>query len=117
MAADYDYLIIKQNDGTETALSSAPLKITFANGNLVAVSPSGTTTMPLGSLSSMYFSTTATDGIESVGQSGEAQAATVANMAGVVIARGASVAEATRRLAPGLYIVKTDKDTKKILVK
>lgn len=117
MAADYDYLIIKQTDGTETALSAAPLKITFADGNLLATSPNGITTLPLSSLSSMYFSTTATNGIEALQAIGEAQAATVTSMTGVVVARGESVTDATRRLAPGLYIVKTNKDTKKILVK
>lgn len=117
MATDYNYLIIKQTDGTETALSAAPLKITFADGNLQAASTNGTTTLPLSSLSSMYFSTSATDGIVAIQEGSDAQMATVTNMAGTVVARGGSVADATKRLAPGLYIVKTDKNTKKILVK
>jgi len=116
-AADYDYLILKQTDGTATALSSALLKITFADGNLIATSPSGTTTLPLDGLSSMYFSNTATDGITSLQSESDTLPATVTNMAGVVVARGESVEAATKRLAPGLYIVKTDKDTKKISVK
>lgn len=135
-ASNYDYLILKQTDGTVTALSSAQLKITFANGNLIASTSAGTTTLPLSSLSSMQFSETATTGISDLStdkQSARVSGRTiyvsadkgsriaVVNMAGMVVAE--AVADGNGEMAvggqqmSGIYVVKVGEKATKVQVR
>lgn len=134
--ADYDYLILKQTDGTVTALSSASLKITFSDGNLVATTSDGATTLPLSSLSTMQFSTTSTSGIANasvsqaaVSVSGRTVQVTAAegtpvrivNLSGMVIAEGVTASDGKQafgnQLQSGIYIVKVGEKTTKIQVR
>jgi len=135
-ASNYDYLILKQTDGVVTALSSAQLKITFADGNLIASTSAGITTLPLSSLSSMQFSETATTGINNLltdKQSARVSGRTiyvsaakgsrivVVNMAGMVVAE--AVADGNGEMAvggqqmSGIYVVKVGEKTTKIQVR
>lgn len=135
-AANYDYLILKQTDGTETALSSASLKITFSNGNLVATSSEGTTTLSLSSLSTMQFSETGTTGIAEAttsqtavsvaGRTVQVQAAEgtpvrIVNLSGMVVAEGVTANSGKQafggQLATGIYVVKVGEKTTKIQVR
>lgn len=56
-AQSYSYLTFRQADGTETSLKTAGLKLTFADGNLVATNGSETATFALSTMAKMYFST------------------------------------------------------------
>ena len=58
LAADftYKYLVVKGSDGTQTSLSSEGLKLTFDDGQLLAVNDNGNTTFTLTELVSMQFS-------------------------------------------------------------
>ena len=59
-AQTFSYLTFQQTDGTQRSLTANGLKITFSGGNLVATSAEGVTTLPLGVLSRMFFSSQAT---------------------------------------------------------
>jgi len=117
MAASYDYLVLRQADGTETALPSIGLKITFTDGNAVAVAADGSTaTLPLGGLSVMYLSDTGTTGITSATTAAEGHA-TVYTITGVKVAEDGSLSTLKQRLRPGVYVVKTESGTFKTQVK
>lgn len=55
-ATTYGYLRVKKADGTEKALPTDGLKLTYNNGQMVATRSSESTTFALSTLSSMYFS-------------------------------------------------------------
>ncbi|MBQ3631517.1 MAG: dockerin type I repeat-containing protein [Prevotella sp.] len=56
----YNYLVMKQNEGTLTPLSVVGLELTFSDGLLHATCADGDRTFTLASLASMFFSETAT---------------------------------------------------------
>lgn len=114
-ADNYDYFVFKQSDGTETSLASSDLRITFADGKLVATSSSGSYSVALSSLGSMYFSNTTT-AIESISTDTDEDAA-IYDMRGVLVAKGKNNSQLTSSLAPGFYIKKVGETTSKILVK
>ena len=61
MADGTDYLTLRQADGTEISVPSAGLKITFADGRLLAQSAGqADLTLPVVNLQSMFFSATPT---------------------------------------------------------
>lgn len=114
VAADFDYFILRQTDGTVTALSSANLRITFSDGNLVATSSSGSTTLPLTTMEAMFFSDTDLAGIKSVSNETGTTGVVIYNMSGVAVAKGDSMDDAVKSLRSGLYIVKKGSTVKKI---
>lgn len=118
MAASYDYLVLRQADGTETALPAVGLTITFTGGNAVAVaSDGGTTTLPLSSLSAMYFGDTNTSIISTAAAVAADGPAVVYNIMGVKVAEGDSFKALKNGLQRGLYIVKTASGTFKTQVR
>lgn len=117
VAADFDYFILRQTDGTVTALSSANLRITFSDGNLVATSSSGSTTLPLTTMDAMFFSATNLAGIKSVSNQSDTGGIVVYNMAGVAVAKGDSMDDAVKDLQRGLYIVKRGSTVNKIQIR
>lgn len=114
-ADSYDYFVFKQSDGMETSLASSDLRITFSDGKLVATSSTGTFSVALSALSSMYFSTNAS-AIESISVDSDEDAA-IYDLRGVLVAKGKNNSQLTSSLAPGVYIKKVGETTSKILVK
>ena len=61
MADGTDYLTFRQTDGSEVSIPSAGLKITFADGQLVArATGQADLNLPVTALQSMFFSATPT---------------------------------------------------------
>lgn len=58
-AQSYNYLTFQQTDGAVRSLSLDGLKLTFAEGNLVATNGTTQTTFPLSALQKMFFSSEA----------------------------------------------------------
>lgn len=117
-AANYDYLVFKQADGTETALSASKLKITFSNGNAVVTASDGVlTTLLLKDLNAMYFSDNGATGIKTATTNGEVERASVYSLTGVKMAEGVDVNTLEVSLKPGVYLVKTNTRTFKIQIK
>ena len=106
----YTYLTFETTDGTKTSVdvSSLPVTINLDNSTLTI----GNQTFALADLSKMYFSTQSeTTGIETIdnGQS------TMDNSAEFYDLQGHKVTKA--QMKKGVYIVKTNSKTYKIVVK
>lgn len=117
----YKYLVMTDASGTETALSAEGLKLSVANGYLVASNDGETTaTFELASLVSMAFAETATsvvtaiDGTLGTAQEGEVEAY---NLSGVRLGTFSSMSQLKSALGCGIYIVKQNGTTKKITLK
>ena len=76
-ATDYGYLTFQQSDGSLTTLVAEGLKITFADGKLIAQQGTQTKTLDLTSLSNMYFTNDGSTSITSI--QGNIPAITVQN--------------------------------------
>lgn len=133
-ADDYNYLVIKQLDGSQQFMPVSGLTITFADDQLTAKSSEGTTTFALSTLSSMYFSETKETGINEafangattlrvLGRSLQVSApagaqVTIASMGGMLIDRYTAGNDAVlTSLRPGIYIIRINDKSTKIHVK
>jgi len=133
-ADGYDYLVIKQLDGTQQSMPVTGLTITFTDDQLTAKNSEGTTSFNLSTLSSMYFSETGQSGISEayandattlrvVGRTLKVSApagsqVVVANVGGMLIDHYTANGEAAlTSLRPGIYIVKVNDKSSKIHIK
>lgn len=135
-ADDYGYVVFQQSSGTLQSVDAQGLKITFRDGQLIATPKTGEPlAISLEDMAAMRFSTEAATGISSataesgISMQGRAivialpsrNRATVATPSGVVVAQYATAESAatfaTQPLASGVYIVKTNNTTTKILVR
>lgn len=116
-AYDYPYLTFQTAEGTLTSVSVESLGMTIAGGEITCTNAGGTQTFQLASLSKMYFSTAdVSTGISSI-TADEPLKAEVFTIAGVSVGTFQSLGEATASLKPGVYVIKTDKETIKIAVR
>ena len=120
-AAEYDYLLIHQSDGTETTLTATGLKILFSDGTLLATSGNETASIDLTSIGYLQFTNTAVTGIESVKSQETADGlATVYSISGTVV-KTAKASDGTEQwsegLKAGVYIVIVGGKTSKVIVK
>ena len=106
-AADYKYLIIETADGTTYDLAATGQTITFSNGNLVS---SNGITLPLASLSKMYFSETS--GISEMTKSTTTDGlVTIYSSTGTLIGQFDNVFAARQALLKGVYVMKFENGT------
>ena len=116
-AYEYPYLIFETNGGALTALSVESLTLTVVDGELKAVNGNGTQTFPLSELSKMYFATTPT-GInaltdDALDLTSEAE---VYDLGGRRVSQSLRLSQ-TNALRSGIYVVKQNGQTRKIVVK
>ena len=135
-AEDYGYVVFEHSGGTVQAVQAMGLKITFADGQLTATPATGEPlTVSLADMAAMRFATEAPTGIGSIEAGARVAAsgrritvtlgahahATVATPSGMAVARFCTAAAGaeftTHALESGVYIVKTDSTTTKILVR
>ena len=100
-AQNFEYLTFEQTDGTCLSLPVSGLTLTFSDGNLVS---SDGTTIPLSSLSKMFF--TETSGITLVPTLQPEDAVSAYTAAGSLVGQFGNTQEAIRLLPKGLYIFK-----------
>ena len=115
MADDFTYLTVENSDGTTTSMTASGLTITFADGQLKASNGSETWTLPLSSLSKMYFSNT--DGISEAAQAIDDGEVTAYSTNGIVMGTFSSLDEARSQLKKGIYVIKSGSRTIKITVR
>lgn len=106
-AGDYEYLVLEKADGTKTYVSATDLKMTFEDGNLIIAG--GESTISVSELTYMAFTNdyeeTSISGVSTDSQSGSADYYTIS---------GVKVLQPS---APGVYIIKKDGKTRKIVVR
>lgn len=116
-AYDYPYLSFQTSEGTVQSVSVNELIITFSNGQLVLTNTDGSQTFSLSDLSYMFFSkeqnTTGVTRIEDVSN----QAVEVFTLNGLVIGRFESLQKAKAELKPGLYFIKSNGKTQKVVIR
>lgn len=113
LADEYSYLTITANDASETSVALSSLrKITFSSGSMVLTNNDNTTeSFTLANLAKMYFSNNAS-GIEYVRTDAvDWSGADIYNLNGVKMNVGYS------SLPKGVYIVKSQSKTQKIVKK
>ena len=111
-AGDYKYLTVESSDGTTSTLLTAGLKITFTDNQLVATNGSDNKTFDLSQLKVMRFSKTGeSSGIKAI----ETTNASIQNADAIYDLRGRQVSPTN--IGKGLYIVKKDNRTYKVIIK
>lgn len=137
-ADNYNYLMFQTTGGATTYLNAAGTKIVFTNGQLVATSGTESATFNLSELSYMVFTTSkdgstnsisnietasygvhAADGSIVISGNGS-QNVSICNVSGALVAKGMTSGGTTTfgdNLAAGVYIVKVNGQTSKIVVK
>ncbi len=135
-AENYGYIVFRQSSGAVQAVDAMGLKITFADGQLTATPKTGEAIrLSLADLAAMCFSTESTTDIRGLATEtgvsvrdgsitvtlGAHSRASVFTPSGVTVAQFSTASSgntfATRILPGGIYIVKTNNTTTKILVK
>lgn len=136
-ADNYNYLMFQTTGGATTYLNATGTKIVFSNGQLVATSGTESATFNLSELSYMAFSATGGStnsisnirtgsyGIYAAGgsivvSSNGPQNVSICNVSGAIVAKGTTSGGTTTfggNLAAGVYIVKVNGETSKIVVK
>lgn len=113
-AGGYNYLTFENTDGRQVSLTADGLKMTFADGNLVAKSTEGTMTFPVADLAKMFFAETS--GVKDV-KAEEATGVAVYNLSGIKLGDFRDAASAQNALQKGIYVVKKGNSTYKVTVK
>lgn len=124
-AQSYDYLTLKQANGTETSLSIDNLRITFSDGQLVADNGVQIVSVPLADMDKMFFALEAT-GLNTVSSTADAAPAfriekgrliTDAPAGSVSIYGTDGRQVPASGLAPGVYVVKIKGQSFKVLAR
>lgn len=114
---DYPYLAFQAKDASSVYVAVGQLSMTVADGQLIIVNADGESTLTVGDLDKMYFSTTfsaiSKPGIDVV----DGGAVSVYGLDGTLRGEYPSAAEACRSLDKGLYIIRSTNSTEKIVVR
>lgn len=116
-ADDYKSLIFQTSDGATTSVDLSSLVLTISNGKLTVTNTSGTQSFTLTDLSKMYFSSNGTTGIENITTNDVNEKLSVYDVSGRKIGDYKSIDSAKSSLKQGMYIVKANSKTFKIVVK
>lgn len=112
-AYDYNYLTFETAAGEQTSVAVESLVLTVSDGQIVASNAAGTSTFTLTDLSKMFFSTSAT-AVAAVGAT-EQQTVKVYNASGMYLGDYASITAAKEAQTPGVYVMKTQGKTIKVV--
>lgn len=124
-AQSYDYLTLKQANGTETSLNLDNLRITFADGLLVADNGIQSVSIALADMDKMFFALEST-GLNTVSSAADATPAfRIENGRLITDAPAGSVSVygtdgrqvPASGLAPGVYVVKIKGQSFKVLAR
>ena len=120
-AGDFVYkdLVFTDTQGNTTSIATKGLKLTVADGSLVAVNSDGTTTFTLSQLATMAFSETAmnpTTAIEAL-PALPSSSIEAYSLKGERLGTFDNMTQLKNTLVKGIYIVKQNGTTKKITIK
>ena len=115
-ADTYPYLSFEQTDGTMLSLNADALTMTFDGDKLVANDGQTTTTLSVAQLSRMFFSAENTAIVDINADAADAQAE-VYSAAGVFVGKFANAAEARTKMKGGVYVIKQNGKTFKMIAR
>ena len=113
---EYNYLAFTNSSGVDQTVAVTDLKITFADGKLIAVNGDGTKQFELTDLTKMYFTDTPT-GIADVIVDGNASQVEIYSVAGVFVGKYPTLAAAKSVMKSGVYVIRQGNKTTKIAIK
>lgn len=111
-AEEYGYFSVRNANGEVTTFTAVGLKMTFADGKLIATQDGLTTELPIDALNAMYFSDRQTTAIGNVTRADDH--VIVYNLSGMRIAEGRMD---SLNLPKGLYIVSKNGTQTKVMVR
>ena len=116
-ADDFPYLTFEKQDGTTQSVAVSGLTLTIADGNLVAANGTETLTLALSDLTKMFFASEATGIDQLTAKLPADSAAEVFTPAGVFLGQYESLQAVRSALQQGVYIIKVNGQTLKVMVK
>ncbi len=116
-AEDFHYLIFRNADGTELAVNTEQLELSIEDGELIANSPQQGIRVKVSQLSKMYFSNKGLSTGIDANSTFSNEKVTIFNLSGIKICSHTSVTDALNRLSPGVYLIQTQGNIQKIVVK
>lgn len=116
-ADSYPYLTFQKSDGTTVSMESASLVMTFSDGKLIASNGTDSQELTVADLSKMYFSETGATGIQDVDVADADGEVEVFSLQGVSYGKFSTVQSFLNTAEPGVYIVKVNGKSQKIMVR
>ncbi len=116
-ADSYPYLTFQKSDGTTVSMESASLVMTFSDGKLIASNGTDSQELTVADLSKMYFSESGATGIQDVDVSDADGEVEVFSLQGVSYGKFSTVQSFRNTAEPGVYIVKVNGKSQKIMVR
>lgn len=115
-ADTYPYLAFQKNDGTTVSVGVESLSMTFSGGRLSVSNGTETYELTVADLNKMYFSTEKISGVSDV-IAGDDGALQVFTLTGINLGLYENAEALYNSVQPGIYIVKTDSKTQKLVVR
>ncbi len=116
-ADSYPFLTFQKSDGTTVSMESASLVMTFSDGKLIASNGTDSQELTVADLSKMYFSESGATGIQDVDVSDADGEVEVFSLQGVSYGKFSTVQSFLNTAEPGVYIVKVNGKSQKIMVR
>lgn len=112
-ASDFPWLTFTMNDHTEISVASDNLAMNYMDNNLVLKSATVDQSIPVAQISSMEF-TSSPSGIKDM-LAGDGKSSVFYNLSGVKVGKFTSLKEARESLPSGVYILRNEKTTHKVI--
>lgn len=118
-AADvvYKYLVVTSADGTQTSLSSSGLKLSFADGKMIAANGTDSKSFTLTELARMQFAETASTTAIDRSLTADSQRVEAYTLSGMFAGSSDSMSSLQSQLRSGVYVVKQNNKSSKIIVR
>ena len=116
-ADTYPYLVFQKTDGTAVTVEAESAEMMFSDGKLVVSSGSQSCEISVAELKSMYFSQSATTGVEPAEAGLGQEEKHVYTVSGVSLGAYTDLGDFTKGAPSGVYVVKSKEKTYKIMVK
>lgn len=115
-AEEYQYLSFQESNGNVVSFGIESLTMSISNGKLLVENSDESRTFELCSLSKMFFATDASgiNELETVANGGKKQVYTVS---GVYVGSFDSLSDVGTKLGKGMYLVKDNNNTTKIVLR
>ena len=116
-ADSYPYFTFQKSDGSTVTMESTSLTMTFSDGKLIASNGTDSQELTVSDLLKMYFSEDGATGIQNVDVSDADGEVEVFSLQGVSYGTFGTLQSFKNSAEPGVYIVKVNGRSQKIMVR